>query len=142
MRIGIAVTFAFALVGCQATADGAIEDIRDNSINASSKLKDGIDSGANIAKDVVRGAKSAGDDIDAATQLTPRIKNAINAEPQLNLDGNVVDVDSTNENVTLSGHVSSQELRSLAGKIANEELAKAKATQILVNNLRVEKPMP
>ncbi len=137
-NLGIIAALAVSITGCKATAEGAKEDVRDNSINASSKLKQSLDSGANMAKNAANDAKNAGQELSAATQLTPRIKNAINADPQLNMDGNRIDVDSTKETVTLTGHVLSADLKSKADKIAKEELGKAKADQKLVNQLTIE----
>ena len=136
--LGIFAILALSVIGCQATAEGVKDDTRNNSINASSKLKEGLDSGANMAKNAADDAKNAGQELSAATQLTPRIKNAINADPQLNMDGNLIDVDSTKETVTLTGHVVSKDLISKAVRIATEELVKAKADQKLVNQLTVE----
>lgn len=130
-EVGFAALLAVSLFGCDKTAEGAKNDIRENSINASKTIKESIDNGANEAKE-------AGKNLGAATQLTPRIKNALNAEPKLNADGNLIDVDSTKDEVTLSGHVLSEGLKSLAGKLAKEELVKAKATQKFTNNLKVE----
>lgn len=139
-NLGIVAILALSAIGCNDTAEGAKNDMRDNSINASSKLKEGLDSGANMAKDAANEASNTGQDMSAAAQLTPRIKNAINADPQLNLDGNRIDVDSTKETVTLTGHVLSEELKEKAFKIAKEELTNAKAGQKLINQLSVEVP--
>jgi osmotically-inducible protein OsmY len=139
-NLGIVAILALSAIGCNDTAEGVKNDTRDNSINASSKLKEGLDSGANMAKDAANEASNAGKDMSAAAQLTPRIKNAINADPLLNSDGNRIDVDSTKEAVTLTGHVLSEELKEKASKIAKEELTKAKAGQKLVNELSVEAP--
>lgn len=139
-QLGLIAIFAFCVVGCQKTSEGAKEDIRDNSINASTTLKKGFDDGANMAKNAAIEVKEAGKNLGAAAQLTPRVKNALNAEPKLNADSNLIDVDSTKEEVTLSGHVTSESLKALAGKLAKEELVKAKASQKLTNNLRVQIP--
>ena len=138
--IAVVLSLTLGVIGCQNTAEGAKEDTRDNSIKASNSIKDGIDNGANMAKNVASDAKNAGDNLSAAASLTPRIKNAFNAEPKLNKDTNLIDVDSTKETVILSGHVASQELKSLAVSIAKAEMSKAKADQKLVDNLVVQKP--
>ena len=132
-EIGLAFAFALAATGCQSTPEGTKETIRDNSISASNKIKEGIDNGSNIAK-------NAEENLGAAASLTPRIKNAINAEAKLNSDGNLIDVDSTKEKVSLNGHVASADLKALAESVARTEMVKAKAEQKLVNNLVVQKP--
>ena len=132
-EIALGALLALSAQGCDKTADGAKSDLRENSINASKTIKESIDNGANEAREATK-------NLSAAAQLTPRIKNALNADPKLNADGNLIDVDSTKEVVTLNGHVLSEGLKALAGKLATEELVKAKATQKFSNNLKVEIP--
>ncbi len=138
ITIGTLVLVSISLIGCKATSEGAKEDIRDNSINASAKVKEGMDSGSNMAANAASDIKDAGANLSAAARLTPRIKNAINAEPSLNVDGNMIDVDTTDDQVTLKGHVLNEDLKKLAGKLATEELSKSKAKQKLVNELEVK----
>jgi osmotically-inducible protein OsmY len=130
-EFGIILAFATLAIGCTNSGEGTKDSLRDNSIKASAKLKEGFDDGANMAK-------KAGAEIGAAAQLTPRIKTAITADPKLNADGNLIDVDSRTEKVTLSGHVLSQGLKDLAGKIAKEEMVKAKAQQKFSNDLEIK----
>jgi len=135
--LGLGLIISLSVLGCQSSLE-AKEDVREKSIDASNRLKQSIDNGANVAKNVKSEAKNAGENIGAATGLTPRIKNAINADPKLNSDQNLIDVDSTKDKVSLSGHVASEELKALAGTIAKSEMQKAKAQQKLVNNLVVQ----
>ena len=132
-EIGLFFASAVSLASCQNGGEGAKETVHDTSIKASAKLKEGFDDGANMAR-------NAAEEISVAARLTPRIKTAITADPKLNADGNLIDVDSRPEKVSLSGHVNSQALKDLAGKIALDEIAKAKATQKFVNDLVVKEP--
>lgn len=139
-ELSLFAIIALASIGCSKTAEGLKEDARADSINASKTIKDGLDNGANMAKNAAVEAKEATKNLSAAATLTPRIKNAINADSRLNDDKNSIDVDSTKEKVTLSGHVSRQSLKALVGQIAKEEMTKAKADQKLINNLVIEAP--
>ena len=138
VTFGTLLLVSISLIGCKATSEGAKEDTRDNSINASAKVKEGMDSGSNMAANAASDIKDAGANLSAAARLTPRIKNAINAEPSLNVDGNMIDVDTTDDQVTLKGHVLNEDLKKLASKLAKEELAKSKATQKLVIEFEVK----
>jgi predicted small secreted protein len=118
---------ALILVGCGNTAAGIKEDSSDNSQRV-----------ADSTKNVVTGAKEAGKAFGAATTLTPKVKLALVADKLLNTPQNLIDVASTDDVVTLSGHVTSEDLKSLATEVASKALTEAKATQKLENNLVVE----
>ncbi len=124
---------ASTLMACQHSVEGAKEDLREDSINASKKIQAGIDDAPNLAKN----AEQAGKNL-IASQLTLRVKNAINADSALNSPGNVIDVDTTKSEVSLNGHVISSSLKEKATNVAREEMKKAHANQILTNNLKVE----
>lgn len=131
MRIGnvcaALIALALATTGCENTVKGAQEDTRENSLKASQ-----------ATDDAVKRASEASKDISAAATLTPAVKTAITSEPTLNDPVNLIDVDTTAEKVTLSGHVKSGQLKTLAGEIATRVLTEHKATQTLENNLEVK----
>jgi osmotically-inducible protein OsmY len=77
-------------------------------------------------------------DIGAATTLTPDIKSAIIADSQLNDPSNRINVDSTDEVVRLTGHVTSNALKQKAGEIAQRVLNERNAKNKLSNELVVE----
>lgn len=128
MRKFLLLGFALALMsGCQNTAEGMKQDAEINQQKA-----------AEGAKNFESGAKEAGKDLGAATILTPKIKVALDADKRINDPKNNIDVDSTDERVVLSGHVTSQELKTLAGEIATKAMEEAKATQPLENKLEIK----
>lgn len=133
-RTFLSVIVLTCIFGCSNTTEGAKKDMEIDSEKVSTKLKEGMDSASNVAANAGNTAK----DIGSAASLTLRIKNAINADAELNDSKNVIDVDSTKDVVTLSGHVTIQSLKDKADDIAKEELKKAKATQKLKNDLTVE----
>ena len=124
---GISIVILAGLAGCSNTTEGAEKDLHENSIKASQGLKKGIDSASNAAVE----AKDNLKDASSQASLTIRIKNAINADKDLNDKRNVIDVSSTKDSITLTGHVYSENLKERAKTIANEEMMKVKASQIL-----------
>lgn len=116
------------LAACNDTAKGMAEDTKENA-DAVGKATD------KMADDVGEMSKDA-----AASALTTRIKAAIVANPMLNDKDNLVNVDSTAEEVKLSGHVVSSEAKEEAQKLAEQILKEVGATQKLTNDLEVKKP--
>lgn len=128
MRKFIFLSLALLLMaGCQNTAEGMKQDTQINQQKA-----------AEGAKNFEAGAKEAGQDLGAATILTPKIKMALDADKRINDPKNNIDVNSTDERVILSGHVTSQDLKNLAGEIAVKAMQDAKATQPLENKLEIK----
>jgi osmotically-inducible protein OsmY len=96
-------------------------------------------------QDMASGASNMADDASNSTTqmgiaavLTPKIKLAISGDKTLNADGNLINVDSTAEKITLEGHVTSEEMKKLAGEIAMKVLKENEATQPLDNQLTVQ----
>lgn len=81
----------------------------------------------------------AGGDIGAATMLTPKIKNAIIANAKLNEKKNLIDISSTEEMVTIDGHVTSEELKALAEEVVTTYLKDSGEKQKVKNNLTIMK---
>lgn len=117
---------ALVLCGCSYTQEGLEKDASRNSQKA-----------AEGAQNIQRGMKEAGKDMGAATILTPKIKTALMADIRLNDPSNLINVNSTSDKVTLDGHVSSLELKLLAGDITMRTMKEDSATQTLENNLVV-----
>ncbi|MEX2243865.1 MAG: BON domain-containing protein [Fimbriimonadaceae bacterium] len=69
--------------------------------------------------------------------LTPKIKSALIANPILNEDGNLIDVTTDKETVTLSGHVMTLEAKNEATQIAQKVLDDSDSDFTLVNNLEI-----
>jgi osmotically-inducible protein OsmY len=121
---------ALALVwatGCGNTVEGVKKDAEINGQKA-----------AEQTQDLTKSAAEAGKDISAAAVLTPAIKLAITADKRLNDPKNLIDVNSTDEKVTLSGHVTSEELKSLAQELAANVLKEKAAKQTLENKLEIK----
>ncbi|MBS1705858.1 MAG: BON domain-containing protein [Armatimonadetes bacterium] len=115
------------LMGCSNTAEGVKEDAQQDA--------KAVQEGAKTASE---NASEAGRDISAATDLTPAIKTAIVADPSLNDSANQIDVDSTEEKVTLSGHVKTAEMKKIAEDIATRAVKEKNGKQTIENNLVVQ----
>lgn len=123
----ILVAAGLMLVGCENTAEGVKKDAEINGQKA-----------AEQSNEVVKSANEAGKNLGAATTLTPEIKTAITADKRLNDPKNLIDVDSTDEKVTLKGHVTSADLKSLAQELTEKVLKDRNAHQTLVNELEIK----
>jgi len=123
----LSLIVSFGTIGCQNTAEGVAED----SQNAGKAIETG-------AKEAERATKDAAKDTSAALALTPKVKNAIIADTQLNDPRNQIDVDSADNVVHLKGHVTSTALKAKAGEIAQRTLKDANATDKLSNELEVK----
>jgi|688.fasta_scaffold597246_2 osmotically-inducible protein OsmY len=129
MKTTLFSVFALAMmIGCGNTADGMKQD----SEVVGEKTAQGAE---NMTKD----ANEAGGDIGAATMLTPKLKNAIIANARLNEEKNLIDISSTEEMVTIDGHVTSEELKALAEEVVTTYLKDSNATQKVKNNLTIMK---
>jgi osmotically-inducible protein OsmY len=123
----LALVIGFGAIGCQNTAEGVEQDAS----QIGQKTAETVDKAGDAARE---GAKDA----SAAIALTPKVKNAIVADTQLNDPSNVIDVDSADNIVHLKGHVTSEALKQKAGEIAQRVLDEAKATDKLSNELVVQ----
>lgn len=119
---------ALAGFGCQNTAEGLQQDAEINkqkaaqaSENAGSKLKE------------------TGADVSAAVTLTPSIKSALGKDEELKAYVDNIDVDSTEEKVSLNGYVPSASAKIRAEEIATAVMTERQAKQKLVNNLEITK---
>ena len=118
---------ACIVCGCGNTAEGVKKD----SVENGQKMSDSAQKTGDAMKE---GAANAG----AAMTLTPVIKTALVANPFLNESGNLINVDSTEATVTLSGHVKSEKAKTEAGAITKKILDDKKATQTLKNDLEIK----
>ncbi len=123
----LAILAALFIIGCGNTADGMKEDSVDNRQKA-----------ADSTENVVEGAKNAGAAFGAATMLTPKVKVALEADKRLADPANLIDVDSTDDMVTLSGHVKTSALKELATEITQKVITEAGSKQKIENKLEVK----
>ncbi|MEQ1934073.1 MAG: hypothetical protein ABL962_09360, partial [Fimbriimonadaceae bacterium] len=106
------------IAGCKNTADGIQKDSESNGQKA-----------AEQTQDAVSGASQTAKDLEAAAMLTPKVKLAISADKLLNDPTNLINVNSSEERVTLEGHVTSVALKNLAGEIGAKVLKENSANQ-------------
>ncbi len=123
----LAALMSFGLMlGCQNTAEGMKEDAQRNEANVKEESAD-------VGERIREGAADA-----AATGLTGLIKTAIVANPLLNDPANKIDVNSTADQVELTGHVKTADLKKTAGEIAAQIMKEQGAKQPLKNELEVK----
>jgi len=114
--------------GCQNTADGLQQDAE---INRQKATQAGETAGSKL--------KETGADVSAAVTLTPAIKSALGKDEELKPFVEKIDVDSTEEKVSLNGYVPSAAAKMKAEEIATAVMTERKAKQKLVNNLEITK---
>jgi osmotically-inducible protein OsmY len=117
---------SLALAGCGNTAEGMKEDSAQNTQKS-----------AAAAEKMSANTATAGKNVQAATVLTPKVKLAILAEPRLT-STTVINVNSTEDVVTLEGHVANASLKTLAGDIAARVLKENNSHQTLSNKLVIQ----
>lgn len=117
----------FLSLGCQNTAEGMREDAEINRQKAAQATEK---AGAEM--------KETGADVSAAMTLTPAIKAELGKDPSLKPHVDQIDVDSTEEQVTLNGTVPTDAAKARAQEIAVAVLKDKSAKQKLINNLEVK----
>ena len=115
MLCSAAVTLAAALTlcGCGNTLQGAKEDTAKNA----AKTQQAVDQAGKAVADVPQNAE--------ANALRVPVKTAILRDPVLTADkGNLIDVNGVDHRITLTGHVTSEAMKSRAGEDAQVALGK------------------
>ncbi len=133
----LALAVGFMLAGCSNTGKGLAED--------ASKDTHAVGSAAdNAGKDIGSAASTAGHDIGkgaknttSATVVTPEIKTAIIRDPILNNSHNLINVESKNGVVHLTGHVTSANMKTRAEQDAQATLQKHNRTDKVQDDLTV-----
>lgn len=117
----------FLSLGCQNTAEGMKEDAEINRQKAAQATEK---AGAEM--------KETGADVSAAMTLTPAIKAELGKDDTLKPYVDQIDVDSTDEKVSLNGTVPTDAAKARAEEIATAVLKEKSAKQKLVNNLEIK----
>lgn len=136
---GLAALFGGAtLTGCSNTAEGAAEDSK----NAAATVEKGAErAGAAVEKAAVGAEKAvegAAQDAAGALNITPKVKEAILADSELNNTANTIDVDSADGKVHLKGEVMSNEMKKKAEEIAKKVISDNGKTDMVSNELVVK----
>jgi len=122
----LALAVGALLAGCSNTGKGVAED--------ASKDTQAVGTAAdNAGKDISHGAKNA----TAATVVTPEIKTAIIRDPVLNTSHNLINVESKNSVVHLTGHVTTATMKTRAEEDAQATLKKHNRTDKIQDDLTV-----
>lgn len=126
------------LFGCSNTAEGMKEDTQDNAQKAAEATEKTGEAAAQGLQNAGSATADAAKDTSAALVLTPKVKNAIIADPQLNEPGNLINVESKDNVVHLVGYVKTEALKKRAGNIAEGVLRAGNSTDKLSNELEVK----
>ncbi len=156
----IALMGLFSLTGCPQTAEGVAKDTAKNTEAAKEAASDAgqavaktaSDAGEAVAKtasdagqaaaqatkEAGAAAKDAGKEVSGALQVTPLVKTALAADPDINDPKNKIDVDTADGVVHLKGHVINNTLKARATEIAQKTLKERQRTDKVVNQLLVQ----
>ena len=121
----------FAMGGCGNTAEGVKEDSERNAASAKA-----------AAQDTQQKVGEAAKDVGADMTLSPAINDALGKDTATNGPGNAITVKSTDEQVTLTGHVVSDDAKSRAEQIARQVITDKNGRQTVQNLLDVVKTTP
>ncbi|WP_395144545.1 hypothetical protein [Armatimonas sp.] len=124
--------------GCKNTAEGIKEDTAQNAESAKESGEKASVATQKATERLGSATEKMGKNTGDALTLTPRIKLAITDDKTLNNTANLIDVESGDNEVRLTGHVLTEAMKSLAGTIAQKTIAQAGAKNLLVNELKVK----
>lgn len=135
--LGIAC-IGIGLSGCKNTAEGMKEDTAQNAESAKESSAKAAAATQRATGRLGSATAKMGKNTGDALTLTPRVKRAITDDKTLNNAANLIDVESGDNEVRLTGHVATEKMKSLAGTIAQKAIADAGASNVLVNELKVK----
>ncbi len=130
-----------AVANAASNTVNAVDNAADNAANAVANAGEAVANAADNAGEAVAGAASnaanAAANAGSASLVTSQVKLAITANKQLNEDGNLINVDTKDGKIVLSGHVKSAELKKTAQTIAEKIKKDRNFSETVVNNLTV-----
>ena len=135
--LGIAC-IGIGISGCNNTAEGIKEDTAQNVESAKESGEKASVATQKATERLGSATEKMGKNAGDALTLTPKIKRAITNNKTLNNTANLIDVESGDNEVRLTGHVLTEAMKSLAAKIAETAIAEAGSKNALVNELKVK----
>ncbi len=136
MTITLALAAAALLSGCGNTLSGAKQD----TANDAAKTQQAADQAGQAVKTDAQQASQAAaalpQNAEANTVVRPAVKTAIIRDPVLTQSGNLIDVNAGPQKITLTGHVTSADMKQRATEDAQVALKKHPG-YTLVNDLTV-----
>jgi predicted small secreted protein len=110
-----------------------------DTVDATKKAADAtVDATKKAGADAAAAAKETGKNVTAATEVTPKVKLAIVADKDLNDTHNLINVNSSDGVVHLTGHVANASMKKKAATIASKTLKDMNATDKLSNELTIQ----
>jgi osmotically-inducible protein OsmY len=145
----LALSLSLFTLGCRNTAEGVKEDASNNAASmkeandkAAASMKEASDKASASTKDAAEkmasATEKAGKNTADALTLTPKIKKAITDDTMLNNTANLINVESSNDSVTLTGYVQTEKMKNHASEVAKKAILEAGATNTLTNELKIK----
>lgn len=136
LMVGIA---CLSLCGCTNTAEGVKEDTAQNTKSAKVAGEEASIAAKKATERMMSATEKAGKNAGDALTLTPKVKHAITDDKELNNVGNLIDVESGDNEVRLTGHVLTQAMKNRASSVAKKAIEEAHVKNTLVNELKIKK---
>lgn len=128
--------------GCGNTLSGAKQDATDDTQKAAAAADTAAAATAAKAKEVGSAVKAVPENAEAATILTPIVKTAIIRDPVLDNSLNLINVNSADKVVHLTGHVLTDRMKQRAEEDTQNEIDKKFPGYTVSDELTVKPPSP
>jgi osmotically-inducible protein OsmY len=126
------------------TAENAANAVANTGEAVANAASNGVNAAANAAENAgqavastASNAANAAANAGSATLVTSQVKLAITANKDLNEDGNLINVDTKDGKIVLSGHVKNATLKKTAQTIAEKVKKDRNFSETVQNNLTV-----
>ncbi len=133
----LALGVGVALSGCANTLNGAKQDAATDTQKTQQAAADAAQTTKQAADKAGKAVAKVPQDIGAATVVTPEVKTAIIRDPILNDPSNLINVNSHDHAVVLTGHVSKASMKQRATDDAQNVVDKRHGDFTVDNQLTV-----
>ncbi len=133
----LALGVGVALSGCANTLNGAKQDAATDAQKTQQAAADAAQTTKQAADKAGKAVAKVPQDIGAATVVTPEVKTAIIRDPILNDPSNLINVNSHDHAVVLTGHVSKASMKQRATDDAQNVVDKRHGDFTVDNQLTV-----
>jgi osmotically-inducible protein OsmY len=136
MAMTLALAAAAALSGCGNTLSGAKQDAANDTAKTQQAADQADQTMKTDAQKADQAAAALPENAEANTVVRPAVKTAIIRDPVLTQSGNLIDVNAAPQKITLTGHVTTADMKQRATEDAQVALKKHPG-YMLVNDLTV-----
>jgi predicted small secreted protein len=136
MAMALALAAAVSLSGCGNTLSGAKQDAANDTAKTQQAADQADQTMKTDAQKADQAAAALPENAEANTVVRPAVKTAIIRDPVLTQSGTLIDVNAAPQKITLTGHVTTADMKQRATEDAQVALKKHPG-YTLVNDLTV-----